>query len=311
MDPSSTVGKIQLIVYDKLQAPSTAPDTVRILIEVCGAEDFEVAVPFGGNLQPVITYTPQMAGGPCELDSGGIGNSSTDTFPASTAYTIGEKLTSIRQILKRFTDISSAADNAARASYSIYPYALMTDQVTSSTYYSCDYYADPLAIWSQCYALMRGSVRIKQRPADPTVAKYYYSALDTTNSTFVAANQGFVYLSGASGGSRTWTQTKGLAWGFSDTPLTRAHEVHVPYINYSFASATADMQIVSDARYPAIFNDLYTTRPKTMLLTQGSTADKDIISRAAGDDFQLALWCSIPPVILCTGDVGYPAIKIA
>jgi hypothetical protein len=252
-----------------------------------------------------------MAGGPCELDSVGIGNSSTDTFRASTAYTIGEKLTSIRQILKRFTDISSAADNAARASYSIYPYALMTDQVTSSTYYSCDYYADPLAIWSQCYALMRGSVRIKQRPADPTVAKYYYSALDTTNSTFVAANQGFVYLSGASGGSRTWTQTKGLAWGFSDTPLTRAHEVHVPYINYSFASATADMQIVSDARYPAIFNDLYTTRPKAMLLTQGSTADKDIISRAAGDDFQLALWCSIPPVILCTGDVGYPAIKIA
>jgi hypothetical protein len=160
------IGQITITVVDPLVAPTTVSPNITILAEVYGGKDFEVAVmgQFSYNPSRIIPQGLELGEGDA-LFSQPLGASTSNADPVlMTSACIGEKITSVRALIKRFTPIRRLLTNAGGdnngKTIKIIPDAIpcingiLADPTIAFS-------ADTYAIWASCYAMVGGGIRFR------------------------------------------------------------------------------------------------------------------------------------------------------
>lgn len=166
---SGGFGMFSVIVLDPLVAPSTVSSTVSLLVEVAGAPDYELAVPlqtFGDYNAPALTYSYQMDNRGIKNDVsdpicgiGGVDIKQQDTGPSE--FCIGEKVVSLRALLKRYSVLGMLGPPAAGLDVSIRPFAINVAANIDATHYYATQKVDLYSYLGACYLYSRGGVRFR------------------------------------------------------------------------------------------------------------------------------------------------------
>nr|ULF99848.1 MAG: hypothetical protein 2 [Cripavirus sp.] len=188
---SSSTGRIYVVVLNDLRAVSTVSSSVDVIVEVAGASDFEVSVPCTPNVYPASFLTPpvlamakrslverltataqigeaESAIAPQEVlqQTGLVPEPLVSKVHLSTDFiasslTIGEKVSSIRQIMKRFNvcwfDTGTVGTGTQ---YTIQPEVISSAIVNHTTPRYVDFYS----YFGGIYAFYRGGFRMKFAP---------------------------------------------------------------------------------------------------------------------------------------------------
>jgi hypothetical protein len=159
-------GILAVTVVDPLSAPATVSTSISIAVEISAGEDFEVAMPRAAvNLVPTSIVPQSGLVNENSLMTMNIGNSTVVADPnISSATTIGDKISSFRAFLKRFTPLRrkdnaiSAANRLNKPSVQIWsdwvPFVSTTEP---ANYWRSDHYGLVLS----CYAISRGGIRLR------------------------------------------------------------------------------------------------------------------------------------------------------
>nr|QKN88946.1 MAG: hypothetical protein 2 [Picornavirales sp.] len=191
-----STGTIYMVVLNELRAVDAVASSIDVLTEVGAAADFELSIPRLPSIYPSdVTFPPPVVTtttsplrmllnataqvgesegvmAPPEIiqSSGAITPSLTSKENHATNYiggaiTVGEKVSSIRQIIKRFHKVYSdqASGNLITGSYQIQP-SKVNSPLTSGT--TLPRSIDMYDYYSYLYAFFRGSFRFKVLPYD-------------------------------------------------------------------------------------------------------------------------------------------------
>jgi len=288
-------GYFYVDVLNELTAPASVSSSITILTEVCAHDDFEWAAPCDVYAQVCAQYQPQAGRkNVCEIVSTDLGISQGDVGTATARACMGERILSFRSIIKRFVPCvknTALVPSASNRSLNFAPWMVCVDTPgTSGPRVKGDMKADLFSLLTSCYALARGSVRFK---------------FIDTSSTPVQAQM--VCLRGLGTGAYVdqgawWTDTAfssgcNPTMAFFKPSSNGGAEVDFPYYNKQFASAVADMMTTSSA---ATVTQRYvdnSTAPNFLgVAYYFQQATQPIILRAAGEDYSLGLFVSVPPV---------------
>lgn len=163
---NDSIGYLDCWVVDRLVAPATVPSTIYIICEVCGGDDFEFAVPLTDTRNiPSVPWVYQsniLYDGSTEILSSVIGGGKVSSDPvADTELCIGEKVTSLRQLIKRFDLVGSTTTSAVY----LRPWAMEYGKMTAaSTYASTSGWMDAYNYFGMCFTYSRGGVRYRIVP---------------------------------------------------------------------------------------------------------------------------------------------------
>jgi len=304
---NATCGILRLFVINPLVAPNTVAQSIEILCEANGAPDMEFAFPCPGRQVPII-FTPQSgvtfnrSSRPIKLWAQGMGD---NMQPGSSAkvetpedciagathvtleparYCIGERVLSIRQLIKRAGPIfvNTAAGFGTVNNIVLYPSGNYIPKfktgapITKTAGFGIDY----LSYFSTMFRYWRGATRYKVLDAatpgatmiatldacDDVIALPAYSI--TTNSSSNATNMNSVV---------TTTQMQG------------GIEVEVPF--YSAQHSRPVLHSCSTFQSTPLNGE---TRLTISQSSGFSTALK--IYRAAGDDFSFGFFIGTVPL---------------
>jgi len=155
------MGWLYVTVLDKLIAPVTVPSTVKILVEVSGGPDFEVAVPTTEDQRAVfLPHALQMDfNSPPETPKDIVlGNGKMPTYRTVAASScIGEQVRSLKMLLKRYNRWFTVPTTT----FDMWPF-LHRITVSDGTNHTADLASsDLLSLIECCYAMARGSVRVR------------------------------------------------------------------------------------------------------------------------------------------------------
>lgn len=183
---TTTTGVINVSVLNELVPVSTVSDTIQVLVEAAGAEDFEFAIPIEASMAPYIpktttkrslieTLTIAQVGAEevepiAHEDLQRIGTSvptEVHNHRIATDYTIcantvGEKVTSVRQVIKRFARTFKITPTEKCAALRIFPASFSSPVVGTDA--NIDAWSEESAAldhFAYLYAFYRGSTRYK------------------------------------------------------------------------------------------------------------------------------------------------------
>jgi hypothetical protein len=178
-DNASSVGSLVVHVVETLNAPTAAPSSITILVEVAGAEDLSFALPKAElNWQPYSPATLQASY--MKRECAPLGEASVPDVVH--AHTMGELIFSVRQLLKgasfrmtTATVVSSAVTvpNAPYADGTIYsggvirPFMQRIAETVGVTNFDT-VHIDRIDRWGSCYAFSSGSVLLCFHPVQYT-----------------------------------------------------------------------------------------------------------------------------------------------
>lgn len=313
---SFTPGRILVEVVDPLVAPDTVTQSITVLWEIAGGDDYEVAIPGDFDLAPT-SIVPQ-AGDDTAIFSSTLGTMEVRADPlVATSFCIGEKITSIRALLKRYhpiTMVNSEStmfdDRTIRMTPDvIIAWGTTTDDLSSVT-------SDPYSLFASCYAMVRGGFRIRD-----AIAMGYFSSTTSTDYA-LAQSQIMASLSTATPGSQSavfssasFNDRAGILQPmvFQTLGNNPVMSVEVPQYTSGYARAKADIILYQQATGNA--SSFYTggdyssgtkaslsfTLPKKLFsLYTGRDSVQPLhnIFRAGADDLDLCTFISIPPLLV-------------
>lgn len=174
LDPQQSTGFVVVTVLNELRMPSTAADNINVIVEVNAGSDFTFAMPREPDYLPVqipppSRYKAQVAGTGTDIernsaqllyDPSSISAIDPTTNWSPEAHCIGEKVVSIRQLLKRSNPlgvINCDIAGATRGYGIIAPFGFQVVNVSTAGSKDVDY----ISYFSQIYAFFRGGVRLK------------------------------------------------------------------------------------------------------------------------------------------------------
>jgi hypothetical protein len=316
-----STGAVSLIVETPLRAPATVSSSVTILVEVCGGPDYELAIPKPSALTPVIpglssgpgfagvlevpalpsieeeVLSPQALGEDSvtsatessqlsshesltgEIDSGGI---------LPSALCIGERILSIRQMLKRFQIYSSPYTGALQGPlYTMSPNQIRINQFPSPTGLSVRSPVDYVDYLGLLFGYRRGSVRIKHCvwptfPNNSYSTQFKYKAFRLKNSTI---------LQGATP-STTYDLVDMLGHAATTEIATGGIEVQCPH--YGKVPAYINLPQVHLAA-PATASDYNSS--ESLLISNFCQTYAAPFYRATGDDFSFGYFLCTTPLV--------------
>ncbi len=149
--------KLYILVANELIAPSTVPSTVNILIEKCAGSVLEFAMPIapnsdGGYQQPHIYF-----------QSGTVTLGKASSPPAIVAESFGEKITSLRSLIKRYSALTTLSSATATTSTYVMPFepsiVLQSTGIAGPLIRNTTY-SDTLSWLMPLFAFSTGGVRI-------------------------------------------------------------------------------------------------------------------------------------------------------
>lgn len=280
---TSASGGISIVCIDPLQATGTVTPTVPFLVEVCGGDDFELADYAG----PYFTPHP----------SGAIQIQSSDLVMPTTiepsAHTIGEKVTSLKQVIMQpsFEQFSLAGNNTSN--FRIAPwftninYLTTNASLTNPNTANQRFVGSPAAAIAKCYAFAKGGTDLHVYPEFQNV--FLYRAYQVA-AEFTTAN-----VNAASLSRRPFP---------SSTP--KAMQTSVP-LHVRFPSYQTVVRIPT-AAYDSFYNTgvtslavgsapLFLSHQNNVDVNNKTTTSRLVyLLRAASDDASLAHYMGPPPV---------------
>lgn len=203
---NGSIGRLVIDVVDPLVAPASVSASVTILSEICAGDDFEVAIPAAFEYTPT-QFVPQSdLPNDNKIISTTVGNSKINADPTVfSSVCIGDKVSSYRALLKRFTQLRPNAKGGSFSlnNPSIYLRvdAIPILNITPPTNY---YFADMVGVVASCYAIWRGGVRIRdvlnmglvpvtnQNPLSQTCQTYLTTSSSLPTTTSLPFNNGNV-----------------------------------------------------------------------------------------------------------------------
>jgi len=298
-------GYMDVRVLNPLVAPDALSTTVDIIIEVFGGDDLEFACPVPMQYQPVL-YSSQCGvprfrsqtgvSATIEPEKHAIDLSTITPELEPSLYCMGERILSIRQMVKRFTTMytAQAVVIAPANSYmTIDPNAnyLPSVGLTDGLKNLADVRVDMVSYYAACFRFVRGGMRYKF--IDPLATGAYY--VNTYVGPGAAASVTPVTFAG------TNSVVNGLDQPVVVVPsLTGGIEVEMPYYNATHAShvrltngstLSSDQREITDS---ALVLQINTAQSVTATPTSFSPATR--VFRAAADDYSLGFFIGVPPL---------------
>lgn len=310
---TGSIGAIHITVVDPLCAPATVSSSITILTEISGGEDFEVAVPSAArNLVPTSIVPQSGLENENSLLTMNIGNSTVVSDPnISSSTSIGDKVSSFRALLKRFTPIR-LKDNATAAtgllndvSLRFWPDAIpFVTSTLPAQYYRCDHYG----LVASCYALTRGGVRIRdvinKNLLQGTTANYYGPSMATAFTLSDATS--YVETNVLSTLPVTLIEpSTGSHIVFQDLALNGVITIECPQYTNTFGKALCDqMWVQSSYGIPVgpssslSQQQLWINLPQKTIISVPAVAGQQVhnVYRALADDGDFSLFISVPPM---------------
>ena len=296
----SAYGQFFVSVINPLVAPTGAPTSVRVIMEVSAADDYELAFPrpFGRGTQysvpgfaPRPFYT-QMDDGikAVSKDIGSSHRSGGDL--ASSLYCHGETVMSIKQLLLRYCVANTSVLTGTSAIWDINPFAIGAGATSVTGLKTPDLATDYYALLCSCFAVARGSVRIAVQQTSGNdqriTAFYYYPSNPTDNEPT---------RNGSLGGSTI--NSCGLVTVHNMMQCNNLAEYRLPAYN-SVPTRLNKIQFDESGTPPVTYDyDPYVPRQRLRLDFTVTTGTR-VLFRAVGDDFQLGYFLGVPPILTHT-----------
>lgn len=303
---NASSGFFAIHVLDPLTCPASVNSTVTVLMEVSAGKGFEFAVPTPFPLAPIyntgvaaITHSGEMFDTACELTATTIGCSTItgqDLAPARAC--IGERLTSLRQLLKiPNLLIRNPAAPVTNTYINIAPYAVTVAKSNVGATTFPNYGGDLYSLLSSIYTFSRGGVRYK-------LLTGYVSAINEAPcmawlqaGNYSTASRDFITSSATQdvlGNSVSYN------YAISSGPLVISNlasrlgvEIQVPGYSRLISRPNTDCVTCSGAyQYPSSQG-----APSTFLTVYSKLNLVENIARAGADDCTFGGFCSIPPLV--------------
>ncbi len=311
------IGQLRFEVVDPLVAPASVSSSITFLVETCGGDDIEFAVPAVVNFSP-IAAVPQSSSqeGTSKNLSFTIGNSSIFCNPVNaSAYCIGDKITSFRSLLKRFSPLPPSAKTVASAAYrALGPnVGIATDCINILGSGTATYYTTPdlTSIVASCYIFWSGGVRIRDvysmqqnagtatnviNPGQLLTGSFTYNNSTLSNNIFTLVTVRYL--------------DSNLPLALNSSWINNSLTVEVPQYTPNLSRNILDCTLwQQDA--PTSYQIYQPTASNTTynLVISGSAAlgagkssvldfDTHNIFRALADDGNFSLFISVPPVVV-------------
>lgn len=309
-----TLGKLVVTVVNELVAPSTVNTSIQLITEVSAAEDFEIAMPNGGaavHMTPFRVGQPQ--GGQEDIPDndkdpeptlGGSQMLRSSLLPAEVC--IGEKINSLRTLLKRPNIVLSATNNNwtwGDPSIAFTATALNTSTNSTPSYTTYRTFSDYYSVVVSCFYLNRGAINIKLFcPVNNTTVTA--AAAGGTSTTF--ATRVAVTLNKASSKNRTYLVSSvannppPYTSGMLNEKMDNAGIVSfsVPFYSPTPWLITSLGNVFQPADSAVALNDFCRTS-RTFMFNSAtySISNGNRIYRSVADDFDVGCFLSTMPYL--------------
>lgn len=312
------IGTLRITVVDPLVAPSSVTQSVNIICELAGGDDYEVSGLAQVPLTPTV-IVPQGGGDDTsnmKIVSTTIGNTEVRGNPLlMSSLCIGDKVSSVRALLKRYCKFKKMGVNT-NSTLNLMGVRIVPDMVNatqSTTSVPVDYFAaDFISIWASCYLFMSGGIRIKDIIDYGIVGEG--TDFNYINRTPVTA----VLASDLVPAEATVIQDVGhtvLSANYhrviQDTTINNTISLEVPQYTRSFTRTLPDILCFQDttmannntytASSTATTTRLYIFFPNNIVAGVQTGYTLHNVYRAAADDFNLSGFISVPPFVTTTG----------
>lgn len=276
-------GIVAVHVLNPLVAPDAMSTTIDCCVELSAAADFEVAGPLPPGNAPVL-FNPQSGAGSATSKpvdhTMDLSTINADIQPS--AYCIGERLQSVRQMIKRFSTLYQVPAANTQNTLLIDPNAnyIAGVGVTAGVTTVPQFHTDLVSYFANCYRFCRGSMRVKTfDPSAAAISAQVYLAANTLTSNPVVPQAG--------------PQIS----GFLDQPVvmlpqfTGGGEFEMPYYNGTHVSHVRHSTGTLGSLIEAGDNKL------RLIVTQSAAFSSSAkVYRAAGDDYSLGFFIGVVPL---------------
>jgi hypothetical protein len=288
------IGVVTAVVLDVLSAPAVVPSTIQVVVTARGGPDMAFGLPSSNARVPCVQSAYQMDM-QCLYKSDVIGKGKVDDVTIEVeAATTGEHISSMRQLLKRYSPIAFTKDpnvnNRNMVLNPFYTYIFRSNAVTVTgltTVVSRDMFTH-LQSW---YALSRGGVRISMIPNSTNTTQTLMSCL---SHDFQALSTSAIYTYTAIAVDATAQFIYRCACaGFAYSTISNPDSgVFIPQ-NTLTLNRISPMNTLDSAT--AVSSTLFNNDNSvlTVLQTGGSVVDHTIF-RAGADDCSFGCFTSIP-----------------
>jgi hypothetical protein len=295
---NNTAGYWNLIILEPLRAPATVSSRITLVLEVAGAPDLEFSVPITNDsiLYPVVPFSQQMgwsADKNTEHVEGCVGGAKLgDDGLLESSSCIGEKILSIRSLLKRYTLLFKGLSTA---SLLVHPFTMDVATVTPAGSLwppLTNTYSDLVTFWSVCYAINRGGMRFRENGSSTVTGVKNNVAYLVYDTTATIINASVVQDPTTYGGASHLGVTSPTL--IADLDKSSALEYTVPQYNFTHSRPTAAYLAnvgvlgasVADGNITPIYVRTATDSARTITN----------VWRNAADDYSLHCFVSIPPL---------------
>lgn len=290
-----SIGTLSFQVQNQLVAPATVSSSVTFLVEVSGGPDFELAdpvfmtteCPYLDNDWITAQGADDLPTNSCDVDADrGFGGSVIKTAGVDIASVcIGERITSLYQLMKRFTPcgkVASVTSPYVSTTFSVQnvrPFAINFVQEGGSTVpYAPNFPAnDYMCFFASCFAYSRGGARLK--------CMRWEGEADT--GPWMVTQ----YFDGATTGTGNTTST---SIGYPLQPIIHNSFAGGQGVEVAIPQYTQGMCRLNRVSTDNVFEpaDMYTSNNRVCI----STADSGsrILYRAVADDYQLGYFIGVP-----------------
>jgi len=292
--PQGSIGALQILILDPLVHPATVASNINMLIEVCGGPDLEFACPSTETFDafcPALAYTAQMNTGTESFSDsvGGVSIPKEDLWASESC--IGEKIYSIRTLIKRFSLVaSSTGDYGYRT---VRPFATeYCTNIDSSHYYTVLNKPDLYTYLSAPYLFSRGGVRIKNKTI--TAAAKGFANLRVA---YTGSSQNAVCID-ATAQSRSTIMKRLNPTVEIDEAITAGLDVQIPMYHMSYVRNQAcevcngSVNLISNYALPG------TCRVILSISMDANPSGGQYTYRAGADDLNFGYFVSVPPMTL-------------
>lgn len=298
---SGKTGRLEFIVLDPLVAPDTVSDTVTMLVEVCGGSDFEFAVPISKLTKiPCIPYTYQMgeqtsSSTEANATNTVIGGSTISSFSLwNVENCIGESIRSLRQLVKKYSYVDKNIN--ATGILTIRPFAYeIAHNIDAENATVPLGRVDLLTHISVPYMLSRGSVRIKMIGQNTAVKARSFLDFVITG----VPQSAVVVASTAAAVDRQLTNNLTQLLEHNEA-LSGECSVQVPQYHGTYARHVGAEICGIDFTASDSLHEIVS--PIVLVHENDGNHTNGIHTyRAAGDDYNLGYFLSIPPYMVQEG----------
>jgi len=294
--PGEFYGYLGCWVLSDLVAPDGVTGTVKILVEVAGADDLEFAVPKRTGIASIVPLNilaqPQMADvtGSSTLSTIGTTANVTEDY-VDAAYTMGEASTSLRQFLKRpYPGLSRTTNNE-----NFVPDAITWHKnVTGTGLVQMPH--DFIDLFGTMYALMRGGTKYRIIPKTTNNIQLRSTLYSWQWNSSPSPSYKTPYWSGAT--APTMANRMSFANGLSSIQrMDYGYGITVPFYSKTYAKPTL-ANASSDSVTNYVWHPGFAGAFDHTLIVTCDDADTPVyeVLRYGADDKDFTCFTGCPPV---------------